>query len=185
MKRILECVPNFSEGRDENVINQTVSLNAVEKWTITNGVTEIVADERTNRLYASDMAKDCVYVCDMKTGKVTRFVGVDEKPNTIDLSPDGRVLFVSCRGENNAKSYYIPGPEWGTVLLFDALSGKPLDAIVGGNQCTALDVSEDGKTLVFSDFLDNRLRVYQVPTYESLAKGGSGRYQAHFADLKK
>ncbi len=145
----------------------------------------LVADERTARLYASDMAKDCVYVCNMKTGAVKRFIGVDEKPNTIDLSPDGRVLFVSCRGENNAKSYYIPGPEWGTVLLFDALDGKPLDAVVGGNQCTALDVSDDGKTLVFSDFLDNRLRVYQVPTYDSLVEGGGGRYQAHFADLKK
>lgn len=145
----------------------------------------LVADESTQRLYASDMAKDCVYVCDMKTGKVTRLAGVDEKPNTIDLSPDGRVLFVSCRGENNAKSYYIPGPEWGTILLLDARTGKPLDAIVGGNQCTALDVSDDGKTLAFSDFLDDRLRIYEVPSYAKLAKGGGGRYEAHFADLKK
>lgn len=145
----------------------------------------LVGDEKTQRLYASDMAKDCVYVCDMKTDEVTRFVGVDEKPNTIELSPDGRVLFVSCRGENNPKSYYIPGPEWGTILLFDALSGKPLDAVVGGNQCTALDVSDDGETLAFSDFLDDRLRVYDVPSYAKLAKGGGGRYKAHFAEIEK
>ena len=62
-------------------------------------------------------------------------------------------------------------------------TGKPLDAIVGGNQCTALDVSADGGLLVFSDFLDDRLRVYEVPAYETLAKGGGGRCEAHFADI--
>lgn len=38
---------------------------------------------------------------------------------------------------------------------------------------------------MFSDFLDNRLRAYDVPAYETLAKGGRGRYKAHFAALKK
>jgi hypothetical protein len=63
--------------------------------------------------------------------------------------------------------------------------GRPLDAIVGGNQCTALDVSADGHTLVFSDFLDNRLRVYSVPDFSVLAAGNGGRFAAHFQDLKK
>jgi YVTN family beta-propeller protein len=145
----------------------------------------LVADEQRGILYASDMGKDVVWKIDMKTNKVSKFCSTDAKPNTIDLSPDGRVLFISNRGENNPKSYYIPGFEWGTILLIDTTTGKPLDAIVGGNQCTALDVSDDGKTLVFSDFLDNRLRVYQVPSYDTLVKGGGGRFAAHFADLKK
>ena len=90
-----------------------------------------------------------------------------------------------ARGENNPKSYYIPGFEWGTILLFDATDATPLDAIVGGNQCTALDVSDDGKTLVFSDFLDDRLQVFEVPDYETLAAGGGGRWEQHYTDLKK
>ncbi len=145
----------------------------------------LVADEKRGVLFASDMAKDCVWVTDMKSGKTTRFAKVDHKPNTIDISPDGRVLFVSCRGANNPRSYYIPGPEWGSILLIDAVSGKPLDAIVGGNQCTALDVSDDGELLAFSDFLDNRLRVYEVPGYDVLRAGGGGRYAAHLKELKK
>jgi YVTN family beta-propeller protein len=145
----------------------------------------LVADEKAGRLYASDMGKDAIYVLDMKTDAVTKLASTDHKPNTIDLSPDGKVLFVSNRGANNPKSYYIAGYEWGTVLLLDAATGKPLDAIVGGNQCTALDVSEDGTLLVFSDFLDDRLRVYSVPAYSVLAAGKGGRYEAHFADLKK
>jgi DNA-binding beta-propeller fold protein YncE len=145
----------------------------------------LVADEKAGKLYASDMGKDVIWLLDMKTDKVTKFADTDHKPNTIDLSPDGRVLFVSNRGANNPKSYYLPGYEWGSILLLDTATGKPLDAVVGGNQCTALDVSEDGKMLVFSDFLDNRLRVYSVPGYDVLAAGGGGRYKAHFTDIVK
>jgi sugar lactone lactonase YvrE len=145
----------------------------------------MVADEKRGVVFTSDMGKAVVWETDMRTGKTRRFAKTDSHPNTIDLSPDGKVLFVSCRGRNNPKSYYIPGPEWGSILLLDATTGKPLDAIVGGNQCTALDLSGDGKTLVFSDFLDNRLRVYDIPDYATLAKGNGGRYEAHLDDIRK
>jgi YVTN family beta-propeller protein len=145
----------------------------------------LVADETTGKLYASDMSKDVIWVTDMTTLKTTKFCDTDEKPNTIELSPDGKVLFISNRGENNPVSYYIKGYEWGTILLISTADAKPLDAIVGGNQCTALDVSADGRTLVFSDFLDDRLRVYDIPTYDVLAAGNGGRFAQHFADLKK
>lgn len=145
----------------------------------------LVADEARGLLFASDMSKDVVWVHEVATGKTTKFCDTDEKPNTIDLSPDGKILFISCRGENNPKSYYIPGFEWGTILLVDAADATPLDAIVGGNQCTALDVSDDGKTLLFSDFLDDRLQVYEIPDYATLKAGGGGRWDEHFADLKK
>jgi len=145
----------------------------------------IVADEKTKRLFISDMANDVIWVHDMVTGATTKFVDVDEKPNTIDLTPDGKMLFVSCRGENNEKSYYIPGPEWGSILVFDTATGAPLDALIAGNQPTALDVSDDGKLLIFSDFLDNRLRVYEIPVYETFTKAGGGRYDEHFAEIAK
>lgn len=145
----------------------------------------LVADDKRGLLFASDMSRDVIWVVDTKTLKTRQFAKVDHKPNTIALSADGRILFVSCRGANNPKSYYLPGYEWGTVLLLDATSAKPLDAIIGGNQCTALAVSGNGRTLVFSDFLDNRLRVYAIPSYDKLATGGGGAYQAHFATLVK
>ncbi len=145
----------------------------------------LVGDENRGVLFASDMGKARIWKIDMRNLKVSSFAQTDSHPNTIDLSSDGKVLFVSCRGHNNPKSYYEPGPDWGSVLLFDASSGKPLDAIVGGNQCTALDVSLDGRTLVFSDFLDNRMRLYDIPPYATLAAGRGGRYAAHFLALRK
>jgi YVTN family beta-propeller protein len=145
----------------------------------------IVADETTGRLFISDMADDLIWVHDMATGSTTKFVDTDEKPNTIDLTPDGKMLFVSCRGENNEKTYYLPGPEWGSILVFDTADGRPLDALIAGNQPTALDVSDDGSLLVFSDFLDNRLRVYEIPGYDTFAAAGGGRYDEHFAEIAK
>lgn len=145
----------------------------------------MAADEKRGVMFTSDMGKACVWVTDMRTRETKRFATTDSHPNTIDLSPDGKVLIVSCRGANNPKSYHEPGPEWGSVLLFDAVSGAPLDAIVGGNQCTALDLSADGKTLVFSDFLDNRLHVYDIPDHATLAAGKGGRFEAHEDEIRK
>lgn len=145
----------------------------------------MAADETTQRLYTSDLGGDCIWVTDMRTDTTKLLVKTDHKPNTIALSPDKRVLFVSCRGANNPKSYYVPGPEWGTVILYDAQTGRPLDAIVGGNQCTALDVSRDGSLLVFSDFLDARLRTYEVPGTDALLAGNGGYYQGHLLKVRK
>ncbi len=136
-------------------------------------------------LYASDMTKDTVFAVDTVTNQVTELAVTDRKPNTIDLSPDGRVLFVSNRGRNNPESYYLPGPEWGSVLLIDTRTGAMLDAIVGGNQTTGLELSDDGTMLAFSDLLDNRVVVYSVPPTEELLAGDGGRFEEHLAELEK
>ncbi len=136
-------------------------------------------------VYASDMTKDTIFAVDTGTNEVTVLATTDKKPNSIDLSPDGRVLFVSNRGRNNPTSYYLPGPEWGSVLLIDTETGEMLDAIVGGNQTTGLEVSDDGTLLAFSDLLDDRVVVYSVPPTDELLAGGGGRYQDHLAELTK
>lgn len=146
----------------------------------------IVADEDRGLLFVSDMAKGIIWQVSMGTNEVKKFAKTDTNPNTIELSPDKKLLFVSCRGRNfSATNYNIPGPEWGSVLVFDTKTGKMLDAIVGGNQPTALAVSPDSKYLVFSNFLDARLEVFQIPSYEVFQNGGSGRSVVYKKELKK
>jgi DNA-binding beta-propeller fold protein YncE len=145
----------------------------------------LAGDPATGLLYASDMARAHVLVVDTATNEVAELAKVDKVPNTIDLGPDGRVLYVSNRGRNNPETYYKPGPEWGTVVLIDTTTGEYLDAIIGGNQTTGLDVSSDGSMLAFSDFLDNRVTVYAIPPYEELVAGGGGRWEAHLAEITK
>ncbi len=145
----------------------------------------LVGDPATGLMYASDMARHHVLVVDTATDEVEVLADVDKVPNTIDISPDGKVLYVSNRGRNNPETYYKPGPEWGTVVVIDTATGDYLDAIIGGNQTTGLDVSPDGTMLAFSDFLDNRASVYRIPPYEELAAGGGGRWEAHLSEIAK
>ena len=145
----------------------------------------VVGDSTRQRLYISDMSKGTIWLHDLTTGTTTRLARTDPNPNTIDLTPDGRLLFVSCRGQNNRESYYNPGPQWGSILVFDALTGEKLDAIVAGNQPTALDVSDDGQLLAYSDMLDNRISVYRIPSHAVFASGNGGRSEAYRRELWK
>lgn len=145
----------------------------------------LVADPDRGLVYASDMALDTIFVIDTSTDEVTTMGTTDRLPNTIDLSPDGQVLAVSNRGRNNPETYYLPGPEWGSILLLDTGTGAVLDAIVGGNQPTGLDISPDGAWLAYSDFLDNRVTILAVPTTEDLLSGGGGRVGSYRAELTK
>ena len=145
----------------------------------------LVGDPETGLMYASDMSRHHVLVIDTATDEVSELAEVDRMPNTIDLSPDGRVLFVSNRGRNSPNGYVNPGPEWGTVAVIDTASGAYLDALIGGNQTTGLDVSPDGTMLAYSDFLDNRVTVYRIPPYEELIAGQGGRWEEHLAEIAK
>jgi YVTN family beta-propeller protein len=145
----------------------------------------IVGDTTGSRIYVSDLTRDHVLVVDPVTDEVEVLTVVDRKPNTVALSPDGTTLFVSCRGRNNPESYYLPGPQWGSVVVLDAATGAYLDAIVGGNQPTGLAVSPDGTLLATSDFLDDRVTIYQVPPYDDLVAGGGGRWGMHRTELEK
>lgn len=177
-------VAGFGRGEIEKIDLKTGQSKIIFK---SNGaMRQIAADEDRGVLFVSDMAQAVIWQVSLKNYEVSKFVGTDNNPNTIVLSPDKKILFVSCRGINaSADNYYIPGPEWGSILLFDAETGKMLDAIIAGNQPTGLDVSPDGKLLCFSDFLDGRIEVFEVPAYEELEKGGGGRSKVYKSELRK
>jgi YVTN family beta-propeller protein len=146
----------------------------------------MAADEKKGLLYVGEFTENEIYVVDLATDKVTKLAPTDQRPNTMELSPDGKVLYVSNRGKDNPTTGYLTkGPEWGSVLAIDTATGKLLDAIVGGNQCTGLDVSPDGKLLAFSDFLDYVIRVYRIPDYSTLLAGNGGRAESHLKDIVK
>ena len=177
-------VAGFGRGEIEKIDLSTGKGKVIYK---NNGaMRHMAADSEKGILYVSDMGKNTIWKVSLDSDEVLKFAATDNNTNTIDLSPDKKILFVSCRGLNFSQdNYYVPGPEWGSVLLFDTETGEMLDAIVGGNQPTALDVSPDGKYLVFSDFLDGRLKVYEIPSYEELKNGNGGRSKVYKNELKK
>ncbi len=140
----------------------------------------IVTDDKRDLLYVSDMARDIIEVYDLGDDSLIASIAVGAKPNTIELSPDGRLLYVSCRGPNNPdKGYLHKGYEFGRIYVIDAETLSVKEWWEGGNQPTGLDLSPDGRLVVFSDFLDDRLRVYRQGTV--IAGSVAGRAYARGA----
>jgi DNA-binding beta-propeller fold protein YncE len=162
------------ESRESTVVHRTGGA-----------MRHLAGNPETGILYASELGKDYILSVDTATEEVEIFAYVDNVPNTIDLSPDGKVLYVSSRGRNNPESYHLIGPEWGSIAVIDTATGEYLDAIIGGNQPTGLDVSPDGTMLAYSDFLDHRVTVYRIPPYEELRNGNGGRWEAHLSEIVK
>lgn len=145
----------------------------------------LALDATAGLLYADDMGGDSVHVFDLKTDAHRVLSKVDSHPNTIDLSPSNRYLYVSNRGQNGGDGYYLPGPDWGSVLVIDTTTGAVVDAIIGGNQTTGLDVSPDGRYLAFTDFLDGRLQLFEIPPASVLNAADGKRAKNYKAELLK
>lgn len=145
----------------------------------------IAGDATAGKLYISDMRAKTIWVHDIEAGTTEALCETDVNPNTIDLTPDGRVLAVSTRGPNGPGGYLTVGNAFGSIQLFDTRTGELLDAIVAGNQPTALDVSEDGKYLATSDFRDRRIRLYRLPDTATLLNKAPGRGPTYGAELRK
>ena len=146
----------------------------------------LVVDEERGRMYVSDQAAHAILVHDLNdpSSGLTVLAETDPHPNTMILTPDGRLLLVSNRGENGPGGYLTVGRQRGSLLVIRrARRREILDAVAGGMQCTALDVSPGGTLVAFSDFRDDQIHVYRLPSFEVLAEGGGGRLARHAADL--
>ncbi len=168
---------------------QKINLKTGEKsllFSSGGAMRHIVGDEKKKVLYISDMATSTIWQVSLESQEVKKFAETDINPNTIVLSPDKKVLFVSCRGRNREDgNYYQAGPEWGSILFFDTDDGSMINAIVAGNQPTALDVSSDGSVLAFSNFLDASIEFYSIPSYEKLKEKGEIKRDLHREKLRK
>ena len=160
-----------------------LSTMRTERLAAGRALRHMVASPDGRRLYVSDMSKGTVHTYNIDESTWEVLARVNENPNTIDLTPDGKMLFVSNRGRNGRGGYLTVGEQRGSVLVVDTSNGEILDAIAGGMQCTALDVSDDGSLLVFSDFRDDTLRIYNIPSYSAFANADGGRLRHHEEDL--
>jgi len=177
-------VAGFANGEIQKINLKTGTSTVLYKSG--GAMRHIVSDREKGLLYFSDMGRGKIFTVNIKNDEVKEFVKTDINPNTIALTPDKKILIVSNRGSNHPSGQIdIPGPEWGSILLFDTSNGKMLDALVGGNQPTGLDISPDGHYFVYSNFLDNNLTMCEIPSYEKLVAGGGGRSLIYRQELKK
>ncbi len=121
-----------------------------------------VMDNERKILYVSDMITNSVFVINTTNDRLIKEIYVDKKLNTIALSVNKQYLFVSSRGPNNAESYLKKGPKFGKIYVIDTFKKKVVEWIWGRNQPTGLGVSEDGRYLAFTDFLDHNVELYEI-----------------------
>lgn len=144
-------------------------LKVVKTITLSSGkgnARHLVIDKNKNLMYISDMGKGMIYQYDLIKDKILSTVNVYTKPNTITLSQDGSTLFCATRGPNGPNGYTNKGPEFGRLYVIDTDSMRIDGWIWGRNQPTGLDISPDGKYLVFGDFLDDNIEIYRFyPAY--------------------
>ena len=117
---------------------------------------------RDGKLYVSDMFRGTVNILNAADGALLVSRRIGPNINTIVLSPDGSRVFASSRGRNNPDDYTRPGPEFGAVYVLKANDLTLEERIWGRNQPTGLAVSPDGRYLVFTDFLDANLELYDI-----------------------
>lgn len=122
----------------------------------------IVMDKEGRFAYISDMYRGTIAKLELATDRIVAEKYVGPKLNTIDLSSDARFLFVSSRGHNNPETYLKKGPDFGRVYVLDTSDLSIVDWVWGRNQPTGLAVSPDDRFLVFSDFLDHNIEVYDI-----------------------
>jgi len=144
------------------VVDMTAN-KVVKKWRFNEGdgaARHIIY--RGDKLYVSDMLRGTVNILSAATGELLKSVRVGPNINTIVMSPDGKYVFASSRGRNNAVDYTMPGPDFGAVYMLNAQDLTVIDKVWGRNQPTGLAVSPDGKLLAFTDFLDENLELYII-----------------------
>jgi DNA-binding beta-propeller fold protein YncE len=176
-------VVGFGDGQVERITLTTGARHPV--FTGGRALRHLVVDPAERFAYVTDMGARCVWRIELATGATTRWARTDANPNSCALSPDGRLLFVSNRGPNGKDGYMADGPAWGSLLVYDVETAAILDSVVGGDQCTGLDVSRDGSLVAFTDFRDDTVRVYRVPPLEALRAAKWPRREVHERDLWK
>jgi len=158
-KFLYVCI--FSSGEMQKI--ELSSLKVVKTLKFPKGAKRhIIFDKRKNLFYISDMYRGSIYVLSPVDDKVIKEIPVDSKLNTAKLTPDGKYIMVSSRGPNNKESYLLKGPIFGKVFVIDTATFEIKEWIWGRNQPTGLDISPDGKYMVFTNFLNDELELYRI-----------------------
>lgn len=121
-----------------------------------------------SKVFVSNMLHREVYEFDADSFTLTHTYKVSYNPNTIDITADARLLFVSNRGPNNPVNYTLRSPEDGEIMVFDIERKELLTSFRGGNQPTGLDVSNDGNLLAFSNFNDYTIELYDISAMQNM-----------------
>ncbi len=117
---------------------------------------QLLISPNGDTLYVSNWSSDSVSVIDTTTNRVTAVVAVDDNPNDMALSADGR-LFVACANSNT-----VVVVNTRTLTIAERIRTSMYPNAPEGSTPNALALTRDGKTLFVANADNNNVAVVNV-----------------------
>ncbi len=136
-------------GPDEDCLQPGYTHSVIS--TAQEGSHMVVVSRNKTRAYTSNLQSRTVTVIDLEAGRKITDLKAADQPEGLDLTPDGKELWVASRGSDK-------------VHVYDTASLKEVAVIDVGDFPIRLAITPDGKYAVTSDYRDGGLTVIDVAT---------------------
>jgi YVTN family beta-propeller protein len=156
-----------SGGNDNIIIRYSVLNNHLapadtiiigKPWPEEISIAGLALDDSKNRIYAVTKENNSLYVADTKTRRVISKFDLGGEGYTCLLSPDRKLLFISCWGCDK-------------ILVFDTQKQTIINTINAGDNPNDMCITRDGRYLFAANANDNSVSVIdtrQMKTIETL-----------------
>ncbi len=161
-----------SGGNDNIIIRYSVlnnrlaiydSIRIGKAWPEKISIAGLALDDAKNRLYAVTKENNSLYVIDTQSKKVVSQYPLGGEGYTCLLSPDNKILYVSCWGCDK-------------VLLFDTNTQKITGSIPVGDNPNDMCITKNGQYLFVANANDNSVSVIDTRLNKTIETLNSALY---------
>ena len=161
-----------SGGNDNKIIRYAINNNKLsvydsiiigKPWPVKISVTGIALDDNKNRLYAVTKENNSLYILDTQTKKVISHFQLDGEGYTCLLSPDHKLLYISCWGCDK-------------IVLLDTDKQKITGSIQVGDNPNDLCITGKGDYLYVANANDNSVSVIDTKQQKVIETLNSALY---------
>jgi YVTN family beta-propeller protein len=161
-----------SGGNDNMIVKYAIINNRLsaydsiiigKPWPVKISVAGIALDDSKNMLYTVTKEDNSLYVLDIQTKKVVSHYPLDGEGYTCLLSPDRKLLYISCWGCDR-------------VVLFDTEKQKITGSIPVGDNPNDMCISGNGQLLYVANANDNSVSVIDTKQHKVVETLNSALY---------
>jgi YVTN family beta-propeller protein len=161
-----------SGGNDNIIIRYAIrnnrlsvfdSISIGKEWPVKISVAGLALDDARNRLYVVTKENNSLYVIDTHSKKVVSQYSLGGEGYTCLLSPDHKLLYISCWGCDK-------------IIVFDTYQQKITGSIAVGDNPNDLCITGNGKYLYVANANDNSVSVIDVQQMKVIETLNSALY---------
>ncbi len=124
----------------------------------------VAATPDGSRVYGGNLDDGLLTVIDGRTGRLVKSIPLGARAHGLDLSPDGRWLFVSSGN-------LVAGKPFDQIVVVDTRAGRVVKRLAyGGKSPAHVDVDKRGRLLFAADILSNDVAILSIPEGRLVAR---------------